>query len=141
MKTVLMSLTLGLLAVGGLIAGGAFMTSAYAQALIEDPDFDPVNTATASNSDDDSVTQSNTASVTQESKIKCKASVDDNDGVQVGDNTNTAANDCDNYQEANVAQANINTDNDVQTAIAQACQSLALGLATNICGNVEEEEE
>ena len=46
MKTVLMSLTLGLLAVGGLIAGGAFMTGqAYAQ---------PVNAATAANSDDDS---------------------------------------------------------------------------------------
>ena len=124
-----MGLTLGLLAVGGLIAGGAFMTSAYAQ---------PVNAATAANSDDDTVSQSNSASVYQSSNIKCKASVDDNDGVQVGDNTNTAANDCDNEQYASVSQANVNEDNDVQTALATACQSLALGLADNFCGNTED---
>ena len=132
MKTVLMGLTLGLLAVGGLIAGSAFMTSAYAQ---------PVNAATASNSDDDTVDQSNYADVYQSSSIKCKASVDDEDFIQVGDSANTAANDCDNTQTSTVAQANINSDDDVQTAIATACQANAFLLGTNACGNVEEEEE
>ena len=132
-----MSLTLGLLAVGGLIGGGAFMTSAYAT-LIGD-ESDPVNAATAANSDDDSVTQSNSASVTQESKIKCKASVDDDDLVQVGSNTNTAANDCDNTQTATVGQANVNTDNDVQDAAAIACQSLGLLAGTSFCANTGEE--
>ena len=139
MKTVLMSLTLGLLAVGGLIAGGAFMTG-QAFATVEEEPSDPVNAATASNSDDDTVTQSNSAYVTQESSIKCKAHVDDNDGLQVGDNVNTAANDCDNYQSAEVSQANVNVDNDVQTALATACQSSAFLAAANICGNTEEEE-
>ena len=132
MKTAIMGLMLGMLAVGGLIAGSAFMTGqAYAQ---------PVNAATASNSDDDSVTQSNSAEVSQSSEIKCKASVDDNDGVQTGDNTNTAANDCDNTQEATVTQANVNEDNDYQTAIATACQSSAVAAATNLCGNTEEDD-
>ena len=115
-----MSLTLGLLAVGGLIAGGAFMTSAYAQ---------PVNAATAANSDDDTVSQSNSASVYQSSEIKCKASVDDNDFVQVGDNINTAANDCDNTQTSTVSQANVNEDNDIQNA--RPCANQAIAIAPN----------
>ena len=101
-----------------------------------------MNAATAANSDDDTINQSNYSSVYESSKIKCKASVDDNDCVQVGDNnTNTAANDCDNYQSAYVAQANVNTNNDVQTALATACQSLALGLDANVCANVGEEDD
>ena len=134
-----MSLTLGLLAVGGLIAGGAFMTGQAFATAQEEPS-DPVNAATASNSDDDTVTQSNSAYVTQESSIKCKASVDDNDGVQVGDNVNTAANDCDNYQSASVSQANVNQDNDVQTAIATACQSIAGLAGANVCANIGEDD-
>ena len=135
MKTAIIGLMLGILAVGGLIATGVFMTSAYATVMNPPPDSDPVNTATASNSDDDPVTQSNTASVTQESKIKCKASVDDNDGVQVGNNVNTAANGCDNYQSASVSQANVNQDDDVQTALATACQAIAGLAATSACAN------
>ena len=131
MKTAIMGLMLGMLAVGGLIAGSAFMTSAYAQ---------PVNAATAANSDDDSVTQSNSAYVTQESTIKCKASVDDDDVVQVGSNTNTAANDCDNYQSASVSQGNVNVDDDVQTALATACQSIAGLAGANVCANIGEDD-
>jgi hypothetical protein len=120
-------LMLGMLAVGGLIAGGALMTGqAYAQ---------PINAATASNSDDDTVNQSNSASVTQKAKVKCKASVSDDDGVQVGSNTNTAANACYSDQSATIGQANVNTDNDVQVASAEACQAIAGLIGANVCGN------
>ena len=139
MKTAIFGLTLGLLAVGGLIASGVFMTHAYAT-TVEDPT-DPINAATASNSDDDSVTQSNSASINQEAHVKCKASVSDDDGVQVGDNTNTAANGCYSEQTAANVQTNTNTDNDVQTAIATACQSIAGLAGTNLCANTESDDE
>jgi hypothetical protein len=128
-------LMLGMLAIGGLIAGGAMFTGtgqAYAQVS---------NTAAAANSDDDTVTQSNSAYVSQYSETKCKASVDDNDLLQVGDNTNTAGNACSSAQSSTVGQGNSNNDNDDQTATAEACQALGGLLGANLCGNTEEEEE
>jgi hypothetical protein len=138
-------LMLGMLAIGGLIAGGAMFTTGQAYATpFTDPngDLSVSNTAAAANSDDDSVTQSNSATVYQDAEVKCKASVDDNDGVQEGSNTNTAANACSSEQSSTVGQANVNEDNDVQDASALACQTLA-GLGINFCGNTitEEEEE
>ena len=134
MKTVnTAGLMLGMLAITGLIGGGYFMTQAHAQ-------FAPVNVAAASNSDDDTVSQSNTAYTTQKAYTKCKASVDDDDLVQVGDNTNTAANDCDTTQASVTTQSNTNTDNDVQVARAEACQSIALLIGANVCGNEVEED-
>src|SRR5918995_4462950 len=114
-------LVLGMLAIGGLIAGGAMFTgqAAYAQLTIS-----PVNAAAASNSDDDVVIQSNSANIKQKADVKCKASVDDDDFAQIGDNTNTAANACGTTQTASATQANVNTDNDIQVAEATACQSL-----------------
>jgi hypothetical protein len=130
-------LMLGMLAIGGLIAGGAmFQGQAYAQLI----GINPVNAAAASNSDDDTVIQANSATVKQESETKCEAKVSDDDKFQVGDNVNAAANDCDTTQEATVAQANVNTDNDVQVAEATACQALAGGAAANLCDNVVEVE-
>jgi hypothetical protein len=131
-------LMLGMLAIGGLIAGGAmFQGQAYAQlpplpALIE---INPINAAAASNSDDDTVTQVNSATVKQESETKCEAKVSDDDKFQVGDNVNAAANDCDTTQTANVGQANVNTDNDIQVAEATSCQALGLIAGINICDN------
>ena len=130
MKTVnTTGLMLGMLAVGGLIAVGAVSTGqVYAQ---------PINAATALNSDDDTVSQSNSASIYQKSKTYCKAEAEsENDGsVQVGDNTNTAANDCDTTQTAANVQSNTNTDNDVQVATAEACQAIAGLIGANVCGN------
>ena len=126
------ALMLGMLAIGGLIAGGAFFTgnAAYAQSIT----VSPVNAAAASNSDDDTVSQSNTATIKQSSKVKCKASVEDNDVAQLGANLNTAANVCGSTQTVTNTQANVNTDNDVQVATATACQALSvLGLASNLC--------
>jgi hypothetical protein len=129
-------LMLGMLAIGGLIAGGAmFSGQAYATAMEEDPSVS--NTAAAANSDNDVVSQSNSATVYQDAKVKCKASVDDNDGVQVGSNTNTAANACWSEQSSTIGQANVNEDNDVQSASATACQSIALILGANFCDNIE----
>jgi hypothetical protein len=128
-------LMLGMLAIGGLIAGGA-MFSGQAYATIS-----ASNTAAAANSDNDVVSQSNSATVYQDAKVKCKASVDDNDGVQVGSNTNTAANACWSEQSSTIGQANVNEDNDVQSASATACQSIALILGANFCANTEIEEE
>jgi hypothetical protein len=129
-------LMLGMLAIGGLIAGGAmFQGQAYAQLppLLQ---INPINAASASNSDDDTVVQANSANIKQESETKCEAKVSDDDDAQVGDNTNAAANDCDTTQDATVAQTNVNTDNDVQVAEATSCQALALlGIAANICDN------
>jgi hypothetical protein len=121
-----------MLAIGGLIAGGAMFTTgqAYAQS----------NTAAAANSDDDYVSQSNSAYISQYSEVKCKASVDDNDFIQAGDNTNTAANGCYSTQSSSIGQGNSNEDNDVQTASAEACQALGGLLGANLCGNTEEEE-
>ena len=139
-------LMLGMLAVGGLIAGGAFMTgqTVFAQALIEDPDggltFDPSNTAAAANSNNQPVTQTNAASISQYAKTKCKASVSDDDLAQVGDNVNTAANDCDTTQSAAIGQSNDNTQTTTQNALALACQANA-GLAEILCGNSGEEDE
>jgi hypothetical protein len=131
-------LVLGMLAIGGLIAGGAMFTGqqAYAQLTIS-----PVNAAAASNSDDDVVIQSNSAKVKQKGEVKCEAEVEDNDGAQVGDNTNTAANGCSVSQSSTIGQANVNTDNDVQAASATACQALGGLLGASICGNTVTEEE
>ena len=130
-------LMLGMLAIGGLIAGGAMFTTgqAYAQLTIS-----PVNAAAASNSDDDVVVQSNTAEVKQDADVKCKAKVSDDDVIQAGDNINTAANACDASQSAFVAQTNTNEDNDVQVAEATACQAIAVGLGLNLCDNIAEAE-
>jgi Flp pilus assembly protein TadG len=119
-----------MLAIGGLIAGGALFTGhAYAQITVS-----PVNAAAASNSDDDDVEQSNEATIKQSSKVECKASVEDNDVLQAGANVNTAANACGSTQTVTNTQANVNTDNDVQVATATACQALSvLGLASNLC--------
>ena len=127
-------LMLGMLAIGGLIAGGAMFTTGQAYAQVS-------NTAAAANSDDDTVSQSNSAYVSQYSEVKCKASVDDNDFIQAGDNTNTAGNACSSAQSSNIGQGNSNTDNDDQTATAEACQALGGLLGANLCGNTEEEEE
>jgi hypothetical protein len=120
------ALMLGMLAIGGLIAGGAMFTAgpAYAQ---------PANIAGASNSDDDDVTQSNTAYTTQKAKVKCDASVSDDDSFQLGGNTNEAANDCDVTQTSTTSQANINQDNDFQIATADACQAIAGLIGSNFC--------
>ena len=126
-------LMLGMLAISGLIGGALIATpAAYAQSV--------VNAATAANSDDDTVTQSNSAYVTQKSKTKCEAEAEseNDDSVQVGSNTNTAINDCDTTQTSTVTQANANIDNDVQAASAEACQSVALLLGVNVCGNEED---
>ncbi len=124
-------LMLGMLAIGGLIAGGAmFSGQAYAQIGIN-----PVNAAAASNSDDDVVIQSNNAEIKQDADVKCKAKVSDDDKFQVGDNTNVAANDCGVSQSASVAQTNTNEDNDVQVAEATACQAIALIAGVNLCDN------
>ena len=127
-------LVLGMLAIGGLIAGGAMFTGQQAHAQLIG--INPVNAAAATNNDNDVVVQSNTAKVSQKGEVKCKASVDDDDVVQAGDNTNTAANACGVSQTSSVSQSNTNTDNDVQSASATACQALALlGISANVCGN------
>ncbi len=130
-------LMLGMLAIGGLIAGGAMFTTgqAYATVLNGGVNVSPVNAAGASNSDDDVVVQSNTAKVEQDADVKCKAKVSDDDKVQVGDNTNVAANDCGVSQSATVLQTNTNEDNDVQVAEATACQAIALIAGVNLCDN------
>jgi hypothetical protein len=138
-------LMLGMLAVGGLIAGGAFMTGQAVFATpIADPEdltVDPTNTAAAANSNNQPVTQSNTANVSQESHTYCKASVSDDDVAQVGNDTNTALNDCDTTQTATVGQANSNTQTTTQDALAIACQANALLAGTNLCANSGEEDE
>jgi hypothetical protein len=123
-------LMLGMLAIGGLIAGGALFTGQAAHAQIT---VSPVNAAAASNSDDDVVVQANSANVKQKADVKCKAKVSDDDTVQVGNNINTAANACGVTQSSSISQSNTNTDNDVQIAEATACQSLALLIGANIC--------
>jgi hypothetical protein len=123
-------LMLGMLAIGGLIAGGAMLNGqAYATPIGGGIN----NAAVAANSDDDTVTQVNSATIKQESETKCEAKVSDDDKIQVGDNTNVAANDCDTTQTASVAQANVNQDNDVQVADADACQAIAGLIGANIC--------
>ncbi|MFL6510509.1 MAG: hypothetical protein ACJ700_04910 [Nitrososphaera sp.] len=138
-------LVLGMLAVGGLIAGGAFMTgqAVFATAIGEDPELtvDPTNAAAAANSNNQPVTQTNAAGIGQESHTYCKASVSDDDTAQVGDNTNTAANDCDTTQTATVGQANQNTQTTTQNALAIACQANALLAGTTLCANSGEEDD
>jgi hypothetical protein len=129
-------LVLGMLAIGGLIAGGAMFTgqqAAYAQITVS-----PVNAASASNSDDDFVVQSNDAKVSQKGEVKCEAEVEDNDVFQVGDNTNSAANGCSTTQSSSIGQTNVNTDNDVQVAEADACQGLGLIAGANVCDTTVE---
>jgi hypothetical protein len=130
-------LMLGMLAIGGLIAGGAMFTgqAAYAQITVS-----PVNAASATNSDDDFVAQSNSANVEQKADVKCKASVSDDDDIQLGDNINTAANDCGADQSSTIDQSNTNEDNDVQVAEATACQALGLLAGANVCDNLIEAE-
>jgi hypothetical protein len=125
-------LMLGMLAIGGLIAGGAmFQGQAYAQLI----GINPVNAAAATNSDDDNVLQANSAEIKQDSETKCKAKVSDDDKFQVGDNLNTASNDCDTDQTATALQTNTNEDNDIQVAEATACQALGLIAGANVCDN------
>jgi uridine phosphorylase len=124
-------LMLGLLAIGGLISGGAMFTAEQAYAQIS-------NAAVAANSDDDIVTQVNAAEIKQESETKCEAKVSDDDFFQVGDNVNTAANDCDTTQSATALQTNTNEDNDVQVADADACQAIAGLAGANVCDVVVE---
>ena len=131
-------LVLGMLAIGGLIAGGAMFTGqqAFATAIgLPSITVNPVNAAAASNSDDDVVIQSNSAKVSQKGEVKCKASVDDDDFAQIGDNTNTAANACGVSQSSTIGQANVNTDNDIQVAEATSCQALAGFIGVNFCDN------
>jgi hypothetical protein len=132
-------LMLGMLAIGGLIAGGAMFTGqAYATVMNGGVSINvnPVNAASAENSDDDVVVQSNDAKVEQKGETECKAEVEDNDFAQVGDNDNTAANGCSVSQSSTIGQANTNTDNDVQVAEATACQALAGFIGANICDNI-----
>ena len=128
-------LVLGMLAIGGLIAGGAMFTgqAAYAQTIPPLLQINPVNAASATNSDDDTVVQSNDAKVSQKGEAECKAEVDDDDVFQLGDNLNTAANDCDVSQSSSIGQSNTNEDNDVQVAEATSCQALALLIGANVC--------
>jgi hypothetical protein len=130
MTTINTGLMLSMLAIAGMFAGG-FLTMApiasYAQ-LAE-------NEAEASNEDNDEVEQENEAEIEQKSEIKCdsEAEVEDNDVIGVtGANTAVSANDCDSSQTAAQVQSNSNTDNDVQVASADACQTLAL-LGFNVC--------
>jgi hypothetical protein len=114
-KTTAPMLAVGMLGVGALI----FATpSAYAQ---------PV-TSSASNEDNDVVVQENDAAIFQASSIDCEAEAEseNDDSVQVGDNTNVAANDCDSIQTAAIVQGNSNVDNDVQVASSDLCQQIAL---------------
>jgi hypothetical protein len=120
-------LMLGMLAIGGLIAGGAMFTTGQAFAT-NGVDPSASNTAAAANSDNDVVSQSNSATVYQDAKVKCKASVDDNDGVQVGSSTNTAANACWSEQSSTIGQANVNEDNDVQEAFVCAVATYAFAI-------------
>ena len=129
-------LVLGMLAIGGLIAGGAMFTGQQASATaigLPSITVNPVNAAAASNSDDDTVIQSNSAKVEQKGEVECKASVEDNDFAQVGDNVNAAGNQCGVSQSSSISQSNTNTDNDVQVAEATSCQALALLVGANIC--------
>jgi hypothetical protein len=135
-------LMLGMLAVGGLIAGGAFMTgqTVFATLIGEDGGltFDPTNAAAAANSNNQPVTQTNAATIGQESHTYCKGSVSDDDVAQVGDNVNTAANNCDTTQTATVGQANSNNQTTTQDALAIACQANGLLNSTNLCGNSDD---
>ncbi|HEX2107629.1 MAG TPA: hypothetical protein VHF28_07855 [Nitrososphaera sp.] len=115
---------------------GAAPLTAYAQTIPPLLQINPINVAAASNSDDDTVIQANNAEIKQDSETECEAKVSDDDKFQVGDNTNTAANDCDATQTATVAQANVNEDNDIQVAEATACQAMGLVAGVNICDNV-----
>jgi hypothetical protein len=127
-------LILGMLAIGGLFAGSSmFLTQAYAQDTLGTDGLEISNSASASNSDDDVVFQSNSANVEQKADVKCKASVDDNDVVQVGNNFNTAANACYSEQSSTIGQANINEDNDFQEAFANACQAIGFDIGANVC--------
>ena len=129
-------LVLGMLAIGGLIAGGAMFTGQQAFATaIGGPliTVNPANVASASNSDDDFVVQSNNAEVKQKADVDCEAKVSDDDKIQAGDNTNTAGNDCDVTNASVIGQSNVNEDNDVQIADATACQALGLLAGINIC--------
>jgi hypothetical protein len=132
------ALMLGMLAIGGLIAGGAMFSTgnAYAQTLPGGITVSPVNAASATNSDDDRVDQSNKATIKQKSDTECKASVEDNDVLQALANVNTATNACDTTQTVTNTQANANTDIDLQTATATACQAIGLLTGTNACGNL-----
>src|SRR5687767_5805074 len=91
-KLTAVMLAVGMLSIGGLLAT-PMVTPAQAQ---------NVNAAAATNEDNDVVIQENEAKIEQESKVKCEAEAEskNDDSVQVGDNTNVAANDCDTTQTA-----------------------------------------
>jgi hypothetical protein len=127
--------TASLIAAAALTAASLLTApAAYAQnGLTPLLQINPVNAAAASNSDDDVVVQSNSATVKQDADVKCDAKVSDNDKVRVGDNNNIAANECEAENESTVAQANVNSDDDVQVAEATACQALGLIAGVNLC--------
>jgi hypothetical protein len=126
-KTTALMLALGMLGIAGMMFASP---SVYAQS----------NTAVANNEDNDVVVQSNEAKIEQEAEnnVKCEA---ENESENIA--LNIAANDCDentqtNAQTASVTQTNANSDDDVQTAVADAeqsvCGQLAL-LGLQVCGN------
>ena len=126
-KTTALMLALGMLGIAGMMFASP---SVYAQS----------NTAVANNEDNDVVVQENEAKISQEAEnnVKCEA---ENESENIA--LNIAANDCDensqsNSQSATVTQTNANSDDDVQTAVADAeqsvCGQLAL-LGLQVCGN------
>jgi hypothetical protein len=124
-KTTALMLALGMLGIAGMMFASP---SVYAQS----------NTAVANNEDNDVVLQENSAKIEQSQKVSCEA---ENESGDVA--LNIAANECDENtqsQSATVAQANVNEDNDVQIAEAEAqqsvCGQLAL-LGLQVCGNVD----
>ena len=126
-KTTALMLALGMLGIAGMMFASP---SVYAQS----------NTAVANNEDNDVVVQENEAKISQEAEnnVKCEA---ENESENIA--LNIAANDCDentqtNAQTASVTQTNANSDDDTQTAVADAeqsvCGQLAL-LGLQVCGN------
>jgi hypothetical protein len=120
-KTTALMLALGMLGIASMVGGSAFAQS---------------QTTVANNEDNDVVVQENEAKVEQSQKVSCEA---ENESGDVA--LNVAANDCDENsqsQTSTVTQVNDNEDNDVQTAIANAdqsvCGQLAL-LGLQVCGN------
>ena len=129
-KTTALMLALGMLGIAGMMFASP---SVYAQNS---------NSAIAANTDDDVVVQSNEGEIKQkaDNSVKCDADSESGDV-----SFSIAANDCDENtqsttQTASIGQANVNEDNDVQTAVADAEQSVCeqlvgLGLGLQLCGN------
>ena len=122
-----------MLAIGAIASFGMMTNGLFAQAQLVEIE----NEAEATNEDNDDVKQENKSEIEQKSEIECEseAEVEDNDVIGVtGANTAAAGgNDCDSTQSATVGQANVNTDNDVQVATAEACQQVAALVGFNVC--------